>query len=132
MQTTTHIEQRRQAAITSSQEVMSLLNWSLHKYTWHKYLSGLKYLRLYTQDDTYAIEWLETQKGFWQWWKNQWTLREEQILPDLRKMRQRVNREAIYIANHNATTLAAEITPNGTILGDSYAEMMGNLLKIRG
>ncbi|MFN4248934.1 MAG: hypothetical protein ACK4EY_14500 [Flavipsychrobacter sp.] len=127
MPETTHIQKRKNAAVSTMQQVIELLEWSQEKYCWHKYLTGLEYLNRYTQGDAEAIGWLENQKMFWNWWKNHWTIREEQFILSASKMKHRINREVLYMGMNNANSLANEICPNGVLLGESYAVMIGTL-----
>jgi hypothetical protein len=125
----THIQSRRNAAIRCEQHVMNLLDWSLEDYTWFKYETGLRYLNYYTKN-CQAIYMLERSQIFWSWWKNHWTIREEEWLLGFDKLQTISPRIRLrdYRAQHNAGGLAQEIFPNAKILGDSYAEMMQQVI----
>lgn len=118
-------EERKDRVAYNQQQVMRLLRWDEETYCTFKYESGLTYLRHYTREDADAISWLETHRLFWNWWKNHWNMRDEDFLqlswkvPDFKQ-------EHLYRQMHNPGMLAREITPNGRILGDSYAQMIGS------
>ena len=124
-----HIQSRRDAAIRCEHHVMDLLDWSLEDYTWFKYQTGLRYLKLYTANNQ-AIYKLERSRIFWNWWKNHWTIREEEWLLGFGKLQTISPRIRLqdYRAMHNAGGLAQEIFPNAKVLGESYAEMMQEVI----
>lgn len=128
--TITHIESRRQAAIECKVRIQKLLRWSDETYCWYKYNTGLRYISIYQRDDVEGQIMSESNRVFWNWWKNQWCLREEVFLQDYNKLI-KLRPETIirsYKALHNAQSLAMEIHPHAKALGDSYAVMMQELI----
>jgi len=129
--TATHIQSRRDAAQRSMGRVCRLLHYSEDSYCWMKYRRGLEYLRIYLRGDTHAISQMERSSIYWGWWKNQWTLREEEFLThyaDLERLSVKTRRLS-YGYLHNAAALAAEMNPTSKSLGESYAAMIAQVFE---
>lgn len=126
--TSTHIAQRKEQALSQQQQVQRLLFWSEEQYAWFQYETGLAYLKFYIRFE-YGRKQLEERKTFWNWWKNHWNNRDAQFL-GLQFLQELsvAERIDIYTDMHDARTLAAEIYPNGVVLGDSYKQMIQQLI----
>lgn len=127
----THAESRKNAAQRCMKRVMWLLHWDAEQYTHFKYEEGMRYLAIYLGGDVHAIGLIERSPVFWGWWKNQWTIREEEYLNDTDRLSMQPvsRREATYCALHDAAALAEEQNPSAKGLGESYASMMSMLFK---
>ena len=85
-------------------------------------------LRLYTLDDAFVINQLERSKIFWSWWKNSWANRDDVFIAN--NIISNLNvKEELYLALHDALTLAEELRPDAIVLGESYKVMIGELIK---
>lgn len=127
----THADSRRNAAQRCMKRVMHLLHWDVLQYTTYKYEEGVRYLHIYLEGDMHDIALIERSPVFWGWWKNQWTIREEEYLnhaDSLDKIGVSLRLDS-YKGLHNAAMLAAEMNPTSKGLGESYANMMGMLIK---
>lgn len=128
MQTkTTHIQDRRNAAEAAKQQVTAAIGIGHMAYNWRMYLNGLTYLEHYVRDRQ-DIDRFERSRIFWNWWKIQWTIREEEF------MTYAINyplpqRFFFWCKLHDPLLLAQERTPNGEILGNSWCVMIGNMRK---
>lgn len=106
--------------------IIALLNCTELAYCYFVYNQGLLYLDSYIQDDAYR---LERSPAFWNWWKNQWLLRDEELLIgnlentciDLRRL--------VYRDIHNGWKLATQIHPHKIILDLSYAVMIAEVIE---
>jgi hypothetical protein len=106
------------------------LKWTDLQYSEFQFEMGTAYLTAYLNRDEYSIRVMESSRIFWAWWRNHWTNRDETFLEqvvnttfDLADVRE------IYRDIHDATTLAQQIYPSGTILNESYAHMITELIK---
>lgn len=124
----THIETRRQIAASSMSQVLQLLNITEEEYCWHKYQCGYQYLMIYTEYDRQAVAHIERTRKYWQWWKNHWTMREEEFLADANNIFPR-HRMKHYKRLHSPAILSQEITLHAKKLADSYAAMIVDFLK---
>lgn len=129
LQKITHIESRRVAAKASKERIMRLLEWSELQYCEFQYRIGLEYLQAYIQSDPSAIAFLESHRVFWNWWRNQWVLRDEVYLDSEIYTVGIKYRRNIYTELHNPRALAEGITPPAVVLDDSYAQMIQETFK---
>lgn len=123
--TTTHINARREESKRLQAFVMECLGWSEYEYCLFKYEQGLEYLRAYLtsfhidHDMLRFMPHIERQRIYWQWWKNQWMLRdsifEANMINDNRSQERKVR---IYKGFHNGNSLVNEITPQRSVLNE--------------
>ena len=114
--TISHVETRRQAAVTIQQRILERLEWGELYYCQFKYQRGLQYLHCLLAEDDASIDTLERDRIFWSWWRNHWTLRDEEFLAEIAGMQNVANIRRIYIAKHHPESLALEIYPNTAFL----------------
>lgn len=119
-------EMRKGVAEKCMRRVCYLLCWDEERYCWYKYYCGLAYLDAYLKRDTHFIAQLESSASYWAWWRNHWTLREEEWLQGYDKLKQLSvgTCRKSYKALNNPDALAFEIYPNAVALGESYAAMI--------
>lgn len=111
--------------------VIKLLQWTELEYAQFQYESGLAYLRHYIPTDKWGQDMLQRSKLFWNWWKNQWLLREEGFYYMENEVQMDKistdNLRRLYCHLHDAATLASEIYPNRTVLDESYNQMIHSI-----
>lgn len=107
------------------QQVCQLLQCTAEQYAVFQYETGLAYLQLYLHGYQPVQYELEASKIFWNWWKNQWAMRDAQFL----QADHRGNHWAIYLNHNDAAMLASEMRPNAIVLGRSWAVMIGQVIK---
>jgi len=119
-----------QKAAFLKKRVCQLLGWEELQYAEFMYNSGRNYLLYYTNGDTFFTEQIERSKIFWNWWKNHWVLRDEAFITNenINYLHEQ-NILLMYIHTHDARVLASEIRPSGLLLKETYAAMMGELIK---
>lgn len=112
------------------QQIEKLLQWDDLRYSKYIMECGLMYLRYYIRNEAdEIIDHIRRSKIFWNWWKLHWETRDKAFIEtnvdivDYRLARQ------LYQNQHDPATLAAEIYPNGEVLGESYAMMIGQINK---
>lgn len=128
-----HLASRKEQAKKMKAVVIQLLKWDELEYAMFQYESGLAYLRFYIPWDKEGQRMLEESELFWNWWKNQWLLRDEdfcglykQILLDKYGVE---NLRRTYLRMNDAEYLASEIYPNKAVLDESYNQMIHQLHK---
>lgn len=114
-------------------DVMTLLNWNSLEYGNFKFEQGLLYLETYLSDYNQHIqkEWvskLSASPVYWSWWKNHWTIRDEQFFNELCTCSTLNSHVYEYKKIHDGKALASSIQPNRTILEESYPYMISNLI----
>jgi hypothetical protein len=100
--------------------IMDLLQWDELTFGYFQYNQGLIYLETYVSD-SYA---LEHSRIFWNWWKNHWTLRDEDLIARNIEVLPLDDRRAVYGDYHNGKYLAHQVHPNRVVLEQSYATMI--------
>ena len=130
MNPTSHVKKVYQEAEKCRQEVCSLLGWTEEEYYDFQIDEGLIYLRLYLNNDQWGVELVMKCRQFWSWWRNQWHIRDCEFLAGMNEDCPVVYRQcvALYQDHNDANVLRKAITPNGVILQDTYAYMMGVLI----
>lgn len=122
---------RKEQANKVKAVVMQLLQWSELEYANFQYESGLAYLRHYIPTDKWGQDMLQRSRLFWNWWKNQWLLRDECFLAVGKEILTNAvsteNLRRLYFHDHNPATLASEIYPNRTVLDESYNQMIHSI-----
>jgi hypothetical protein len=124
---TQHIKTQMQ---TTKQQVISLLRWSEDQYASFQYKMGKQYLQSYISKDPAGIDMLVGSRIFWNWWKNQWMLRDIEFI-QIGATTEYFDKagDGIYRLIHSPEKLIGTIYPSAVILEDSYAEMIGNVIK---
>lgn len=125
--TITRIQQRRNAAATAMHQVLTALELTEEQYCYAMYHAGLTYLEHYIRNEA-DIKRFERNRIFWNWWKIQWTIREEDFMTYALK-HDISFRYFLWGKLHDPLVLAQERTPNGTALGDSWSVMIGRMRK---
>ncbi|RTL47230.1 MAG: hypothetical protein EKK39_14775 [Sphingobacteriales bacterium] len=119
-----------QKAKRLQRRVCELLGWDAMQYAEFIYNSGRNYLLYYTNGDTFMTDQIERSRIFWSWWKNHWVLRDEAFVHNEQiGYLHRQNLLLLYLQTHDARILATEIRPSGLLLKETYATMMGELIK---
>lgn len=137
-QGTTLIEQRKKHALAIQAQIIELLGWSEMHYCEFKYEQGLEYLYEYVKSDAYK---LEGNRIFWNWWKNQWTNRDMELLrtdfvftipnPTQHQLEYiQARRMTMYLTTHDGCYLASAMSPHFAMMEQSYAEMTRMVVKI--
>lgn len=106
--------------------IIELMECSKLQYCSFQYEQGLKYLEKYVGDEAWRLERSDT---FWNWWKNQWLLRDEQLLIGHLENCCLSLRRTVYSDIHDGVHLASDIHPNKYIMERSYAIMMDQFIK---
>lgn len=128
----TSIEKQKQKASMLKKCICKLLDWDELQYGYYMMNAGRNYLIYYTNNDEVIIGQMERSRLFWNWWKNHWLLRDEAFFFDNENQLQQLslqNIQLLYQHTHDALLLSREIYPSGVVLGNSYANMIGTLIK---
>ena len=124
---TQHIKKQMQA---TKQRVINLLRWDENQYAEYQYKIGKQYLQSYIPRDPEGIDMLVGSRIFWNWWKNQWLLRDMAFMDSEIEKVNHATIVSIYLSLHDADALIQCIYPSGAVLEDGYAEMIGNVIKL--
>lgn len=122
---TTRIQERRNAAVAAMQQVMEATGVTRMQYCRMMYASGLTYLEHFVRIPEDVAR-FERSRLFWNWWKIQWTIREEEFLGYVLGHPYHM-RHFLWCKLHDPLLLAQERTPNGIILGDSWCVLIGKM-----
>lgn len=118
----------KQSAQELKATICQLLKWSELQYADFQYETGIAYLQNYIPENQQGIDKLIRERIFWQWWKNNWMFRDLAYSEELDLMKVSLSaRITLYRDIHNPKVLAAEIYPNGMILGAAYAQTIKEL-----
>lgn len=123
---TQHIKKQMQ---TTRQRVMSLLRWNESQYAEYQYKMGKQYLQSYIPRDPEGIDMLISSRIFWNWWKNQWLLRDMAFMDSEIEKVNHATALSIYLNLHNPDALIQCIYPTGAVLEAGYAVMIDNVNK---
>lgn len=74
-----HIRTMRAQYDANRQKVLQLLGWDMLQYATLQYETGLQYLQQYLQLDAATLHMFESSRRWWDWWVNQWNLRDAQV-----------------------------------------------------
>lgn len=103
------------------QEIFDLLHMTKEQHSAFIYEVGCEYLTAFFGKNVSAIKEVEGRKEFWNWFKNQWYIRDERFVADDQNHVTPLElRLSIYRCLHNPIILACEIAPNRVVLGDNY------------
>jgi len=129
---TRRITSPKQGALELKQTICALLGWDELQYAEFQYQMGLAYLGSYIIGDHWGQDMLQRTPLFWNWWKNQWMIRDKAFLQDqeeeLSKLRVETCR-SLYRHLHDAGQLACDIYPGRMIMDESYNQMIHSLIK---
>jgi hypothetical protein len=107
-------------------QIERLLDWTADRYEKFVWECGNVYLYHYIkfEADT-VISQIKRSETFWNWWKLHWEKRDRAFLDAIHgPMKSDIARQSYHIL-HDPAILAAELFPNGEVLGESYAAMIG-------
>ena len=126
----TSVKTRADRAEALRRLVCELLKWQEEHYAQFVWDCGLEYLRHYLPGDEHSVKMLEYSRVFWAWWKNHWANRDENfILMNIHHPLDGVERMVqLYEHYNDGALLAKSIHPNSTILNETYALMMKELV----
>lgn len=111
-------------------KIVSLLQWDDGRYEKFVMECGIAYLYAYIKDESdEVIGQIRNSKVFWNWWKLHWNNRDEAFLDSVTDAIRKDIARQLYQQLHDPATLAAELHPNGEVLGESYATMISELSK---
>lgn len=133
MKPISNVKRLLQEADDSKVEVCRLLEWTELEYCNFQYECGLLYLSIYLNNDQWGVNLIHRCRAFWTWWKNHWVIRDKTFFvymedPEVDGCFVLATRQHFYRLLHDAKELARDIHPNGTVLQDTYAEMMGQII----
>lgn len=123
----THISTQRELFARNKKEVQKRLGITELQYGNFQYNCGIGYLRHNMQLDEWGINALIRQRIFWQWWINEWNLRDERIF--LSSTTSQDPKVQYYHIHH---WRAINRTPDAVVLSESYAcivEELNNEIK---
>ena len=120
--------QQKDRILSDQQSVMEIMGWSDMDYATFIHETGLAYLDQYAQHDQAGIDALNRSRIFWNWWKNQWAIRDAQYLTIYDNFSTE-NWEPLYRQMHGVDELTNSIYPNAVVLEESYAQMIGHFNK---
>lgn len=123
---TDHI--KKQSASVKKQ-VLSIVSWNETEFAEFQEKVGKQYLQSYISTDPEGIDMLVKSRIYWNWWKNQWLIRDTSYVSS--NVRRLSHRQAfnIYMGLHDADILIQSIYPAGAILDHTYAQMIGEVIK---
>ncbi len=116
------------AALTTKQKVCSILQWKEEQHNQLVYDSALSFLSHYLpMESDYMISCITSSRVFWNWWKMHWNARDQVFTEHYYGLVRLRCAEDLYKELHDPKTLAYEIYPDGQVLSESYAKMIGEL-----
>lgn len=120
--------QAQKTQFASNRELIcSALGWTLEEHGWFQYRRGIAYLRDYLRNDEFMVNQLIRSRAFWQWWINQWNLRDQHYFLPIPTGRNLAEMRRDYSFLHSITYL--NVHPSKAVLEDSYAKMIDEVHK---
>jgi hypothetical protein len=110
-------------AQNNQERVIAVLGWDHDQYCEYQFEQGITFLRHYIGEKTPYGEVLLQSRIFWNWWKNQWALRDSFFLSRMKLIERCCTAEMWYTTTNDGINLAGNIHPNRAVLDLSYAEM---------
>lgn len=110
------------------EDLQQRLQWDELQYNEFMFNAGIDYLQNYLPGEDDIIKEITHSRHFWNWWKRHWHRRDEQFYRAWQPNWSTEDCRYIYKDMHNPAILARRIYPNGIVLSESYAAMMGNLI----
>lgn len=124
---TNHIRNNMHSA---KHQVMKLLCWTEMEYAAYQEKNGRLYLQYYIPKCPDMIDTMVESRIFWNWFKNQWLMRDEIFIRDLQVQCSDVDFcRAVYQALNHPDRLVDEVYPSGMLMQNGYAVMIGELNK---
>lgn len=84
METTTEkktwVEEQSKKFDCNRKLLCAAMNISEEDMFWFVWEAGMKFLTDQCQDDQYGINTLKAESFYWNWWRNQWNLRDDQFV----------------------------------------------------
>lgn len=124
-------ETRKEQADRLKGSICEMLKCTDMQYGELQYEQGLKYLKHYLPSDDHSADSLSRSRVFWNWWKNHWTNRDEsfkKLITDY-PVRDREIVRQLYAQYNCGKALADSIHPHSTVLNESYAIMIQDLIE---
>ncbi|MEB0299583.1 hypothetical protein [Mucilaginibacter sp. 5C4] len=75
-----HVTSVKLQILNNEQMIQAVLNWDEMQYCEFKYEAGISYAKRITDGDELGYRMLIETRFFWQWWKNEWSKRDEDFL----------------------------------------------------
>lgn len=114
----------KKSATRSMDSVMSILNWTTEQYCEYQFEQGLVFLDNYAGEAECFRDLLSQSRIYWNWWKNQWKLRDQYFISRLKNVERHWHPEVWYKISNSGEHLAKNIHPNSAVIDLSYAEMI--------
>lgn len=131
----THLQQIKQENKQVQAQVLAITGLSNHAFCHFQEEMGYAYLQEETKGDLSAVKELVYMKTFWNWWKNQWVIRDKRFLIDVARIRASLHNsiyDACSIVNtykqyHNPKAIF--FSPHKSLMQESYARLIGKVNK---
>lgn len=110
-------------SIRNQARICDLLQWQPVVYSNHIYNTGLAYLEEYFSQERSAINELMPRAEFWNWWKNQFNIRNDAFINEWDGLESTItvhDLRKIYSDLHNPYVLACEIRPPKIVYGKNF------------
>ena len=121
-----HTNQFLEEIYLKKYEIMLLLFWTDYDYCNFQKRMGQQYLQSYISNDPTAIDALLSTAIYWNWFRNQWMLRDEQFVNNPAVIASSpAARVAMYYQLNNPDTMINERYPTGIVMAQGYAKMIG-------
>jgi hypothetical protein len=115
-------------ALTPQQKICAILQWKEEQHSQMVYDNGLSFLVHYLpMESEFMINCITSSRIFWNWWRLHWNARDEQFASLYFNLVRLKDAEDLYKELHNPKTLAYSIYPDGVVLEETYAKMIGEL-----
>lgn len=75
-----HVDTVKLQNLNNEQLIQAVLDWDEMQYCEFKYEAGIAYAKRITDGDVLGYKMLIETRFFWQWWKNEWSKRDEDFL----------------------------------------------------
>jgi hypothetical protein len=111
--------------------ICAILKCTDEQYSELVYVEGLKYLKHYLPDDPDGRKMLSRNRVFWNWWKNHFTIRDEEF----KKLYERFPIDdteivlQLFLQYNDGKQLAENLHPQSEVLEESYCDMIHELLR---
>jgi hypothetical protein len=128
----THIGRARRQALTTQQRVQQLIGIGAGLHGKMIFQTGIDYLKLVCLGDEQDVSRISQSPIFWGWWRNHWQARDEAFLTELADEPSPRRRRIHYVNLHHPVLLFEEIGYYGVLLGQSYAGIIGLIVRDKG
>lgn len=128
MRTETYINERKELFFHVQRTVCFVLKISEVNNNEHIHRAGLQWLEFNIMDEVFRRT-LAGSRLFWNWWRNQWAMRDLQYLNSIEKGDTDADKKENYLWSHNPRMLSGGIHPMSIRLQKSYAKMIGYLIE---